>query len=89
MIWLIIAGVLILSFFALLAYSCVVVGARADSDRYKALMEASKMRKFECDKCHTEFEMQEEDILVKYKYGEKLLMRCPHCDKITKINIYS
>ena len=37
-----------------------------------------------CEKCNQSFKMHEDDALVKYQYGAKYVVHCPHCDKLTK-----
>lgn len=38
-----------------------------------------------CEKCKENFEWTEDDALVKYGYGDKYIVHCPYCDKLTKV----
>ena len=40
-----------------------------------------------CEKCKQSFSWNEKDALIKYKYGTKFIVHCPHCDKLTKVYI--
>ena len=74
-----ILGVLVLILCAL------KVGAEADSDNYQPREEKEDMYIATCEYCHKMFNTTENDALVKYQYGTKYIVHCPHCDKLTKI----
>ena len=38
-----------------------------------------------CEKCKEPFRWYEKDALIKYKYGSKFIVHCPHCNKLTKV----
>lgn len=38
-----------------------------------------------CEKCKLPFHWEEDDALIKYKYGTKFITHCPHCDKLTVV----
>jgi endogenous inhibitor of DNA gyrase (YacG/DUF329 family) len=81
-IWLIIS----ILFFAFAAYCCVRVGANADTDNYtQEMKERGKQMTSNCEKCAQTFSWFEDDALVKYGYGDKYILHCPHCDKLTKV----
>ena len=38
-----------------------------------------------CPKCTQQVEWQEKDMIVKYAYGMKGIIHCPHCDKLITV----
>lgn len=40
-----------------------------------------------CEKCSNWFIFDTKDALVKYQYGSKYIVHCPHCNKLTKVSI--
>ena len=62
-------------------YFCCIVGARADKRK-----EDKKIMIATCEKCHNDFTWTEDDAIIKYYYGAKYIVHCPHCDKLTKID---
>jgi hypothetical protein len=36
-----------------------------------------------CEKCKQVFTWTDEDPLCKYQFGARVILHCPHCDKLT------
>lgn len=90
MTWIIFAFIVMLVIGILIfVLSALKVGADADIDNYKSKEKEEKEDMFtaSCEYCHKIFNITEKDALVKYKYGTKYIVHCPHCDKLTKVNI--
>ena len=75
--------VLVCIFIGASVWCCLKVGADADSDNYYKGVKRKMTSK--CEKCGEVFEWFEDDALVKYGYGDKYIIHCPHCDKLTKV----
>lgn len=50
------------------------------------IKDKKKLMKASCEKCYQSFKWIEEDALVKYKYGTKYIVHCPHCNRLTTVN---
>lgn len=63
-----------------------VADARNHDPNSLETKDKEKSMKATCEKCHQSFNWSEEDALVKYKYGTKYIVHCPHCDRLTTVN---
>lgn len=77
-------GILIIVNIIIILAMCSVFIPSSKADETKKIIEVDFMEAV-CEKCNREFVWEETDALVKYKYGNKYIVHCPFCDKLTKV----
>lgn len=78
--------IILLLFSAFVTFYCIKTGADVNTvNHIQEIKEREREMTSKCEKCAQTFTWFEDDALVKYGYGDKYILHCPHCDKLTKV----